>query len=655
DLQTSFINEIVIKVPWDDINTEKEPYKGQYPIGEYLEIIDFDPASKSFYAPVNLNHPFLLAQDGLAPSVGNPQFHQQMVYAVAMTTIKHFENALGRVVLWAPQVTRNKQGNVTSETYVDKLRIYPHALREPNAYYSPAKKAILFGYFPSGDHLNAPGSLVFTCLSHDIITHEVTHAILDGMHPRFRESTNLDVLAFHEALSDIIAIFQHFAHPDVLKSQIALTKGNLEDQNLLGSLAQQFGKAIGRGEALRNALGYIDRNGVWQRRKPDPRKLATVTSPHERGAILVAAVFDAFLLIYKHRISDLLRISSEGTGILPEGQIHPDLVGRLTDEAARAAGHILKMVIRALDYCPPVDITFGDFLRGVITGDFDLYPEDEYKYRNAIIEAFRKWGIFPEGIKNLSIESLLWPRGDEALRDVCVSTAIQDSEASAEEHLAESPGKPNTAAIAAGNINNINIDLHIDQDGLKGVWNLYSDRKDAFHTMNKNAATLHSWLTDGEGKKYLRAFGLISEDQAIPPSVYKKDGIPSIEIHAVRTALRRGYQGDLVGDLVVEILQRRRGYFEEAEQARVDSGRLKVGPNQNGDFKFRRGCTIHLDPNTLEVTRVIRTRGKDITDNRQLEKVRAFLTAEHLMPNNAFDSSPQVTDDEDFAHLHRLH
>ena len=57
------------------------------PIGEYLEVVDIDPASNKIYDPVDLNDPKLLAQDGWPPSEGNPQFHQQMVYAVAMTTI----------------------------------------------------------------------------------------------------------------------------------------------------------------------------------------------------------------------------------------------------------------------------------------------------------------------------------------------------------------------------------------------------------------------------------------------------------------------------------------------------------------------------------------------------------------------------------------
>ena len=71
------------------------------PVGEYLAVDDMDATGKT-YAPVDLNDPRLLAQDGWAPSEGNPQFHQQMVYAVAMKTIEHFERALGRPVLWRP-------------------------------------------------------------------------------------------------------------------------------------------------------------------------------------------------------------------------------------------------------------------------------------------------------------------------------------------------------------------------------------------------------------------------------------------------------------------------------------------------------------------------------------------------------------------------
>src|SRR5204863_9040666 len=140
------------------------------------------------------------------------------------------------------------------DEFVPRLRLYPHALREANAYYSPAKKAILFGYFPApvaDDRDSLARLTVFTCLSHDIIAHEVTHALLDGMHRRFNEPTNPDVLALHEGFADIVAIFQHFSNADVLKDQIGQTRGDLEQQNMLGQLAQQFGRATKRGQALR--------------------------------------------------------------------------------------------------------------------------------------------------------------------------------------------------------------------------------------------------------------------------------------------------------------------------------------------------------------------------------------------------------------------
>lgn len=367
------ISEMTIDVPW-----ERNLQPG--PVGDYIEVIDADPASGAFYRPVDLNDPRVLAQQGLPPSETNPQFHQQMVYAVAMATIVHFERALGRVALWS---SHHDKGS-PEESFVRRLRIYPHALRDRNAFYSPEKKALLFGYFPVGikDANNTPGTLVFTCLSHDIIAHETTHALLDGVHPRFNEPINQDVLAFHEAFADIVALFQHFSYPGVLRDQISRTRGNLANENLLGQLAQQFGRASGRGNALRDALGDIDpKTGKWKPKEPDVRILERTAEPHARGAILVAAVFGAFLKVYRSRTLDLYRIATDGTGVLREGDIHPDLTRRLADEAARTASYVLQMCIRGIDYCPPVGVTFSDYLRGVITADYDLNPDDSAGYR----------------------------------------------------------------------------------------------------------------------------------------------------------------------------------------------------------------------------------------------------------------------------------
>ncbi|MBK8565636.1 MAG: hypothetical protein IPN76_20390 [Saprospiraceae bacterium] len=413
-LDTAGVNELTYKVGW-----EAGLKKG--PVGEYLEVMDYDPTMDKWYAPVDLNDPHLLAQDGLPPSESNPKFHQQMVYAVCMTTIQNFEQALGRKVLWSSRLFDQKPETNDAarlakpkyEEYVQRLRVYPHAFRDANAFYSPTKKALLFGYFaaqPANATILMPNALVFTCLSHDIVAHETAHAILDGMYRHYTEDNNPDMLAFHEAFADIVALFQHFTFPDVLSHQIAKTRGDLASENLLGQLAQEFGSAVGRYGALRDALGSTDpKTGVWQPHVPTGNEYQTTHEPHERGSILVAAMFEAFVNIYKSRTADLLRIASGGTGILPQGQLHPDLVNRLADEAAKTAKHLLGICIRALDYCPPVDLNFGDYLRAMITADVDLISDDSRSYRLAIIDAFRKRGIYPNNIKSLSVESLTYP------------------------------------------------------------------------------------------------------------------------------------------------------------------------------------------------------------------------------------------------------
>ena len=381
-------NKITIDIP----NEKLSPG----PQGERLEVIDYDGPNKCFYPPINLDDPIILMQGGLEPTESDPRFHQQMVYAVASKVIENFEQALGRK-LWFRKSPR------------PHLRLYPHAFQGENAFYDPKEKAIFFGYFHADKRNpgpNLPGQTVFTCLSHDIIAHEMTHALVDRLREFFIEPSNRDVAAFHEGFSDIIAIFQHFSFPEILRGTIRSTKGNLRDPTPLLSLAQQFGYATGQGQALRSAFDNSKDPGRVG--KPDPRLYELAMEPHERGSILVAAVFDAFHNTYRHRISDLIRIATAGSGQLPDGDIHPDLVSRIASEASQTSQAILTMCVRAFEYLPPVDITFGDYLRALITADYELAPADLAGQRAAMIEAFRSRGVFPQNVTSLAEDSLLW-------------------------------------------------------------------------------------------------------------------------------------------------------------------------------------------------------------------------------------------------------
>jgi hypothetical protein len=424
-LATADTNEVAINVRWEKL--------GRGPAGEYFRVEDIDASGKR-YDPVDLDDPRLLAQRGWAPAEGNPQFHQQMTYAVAMRTVEQFERALGRPVLWRPRP--NPANPFDDSTYLGQLSIRPHALRQANAYFSPEQAALLFGYFDldaSQAIGQMPGSRVYTCLSHDIVAHETTHAILDGMHRLFIEPSNPDVLAFHEAFADIIALLQHFTIPEILVREITATRGNLEAESMLGSLAIQFGQAFGSRGALRSAIGRLE-NGIWRRNEPDPQALPQAVEPHARGSILVAAVFDAFLSCYSARTADLFRLATGGSGVLPAGAIHPDLVRRLAGEASTVAGQVLNMCIRALDYLPPIDVTFFEYLRALITADLDVVGEDRLNYRVAFVEAFRRRGIYPMELasgafedtpRTLSVETLRWRGVDQTSLKPAVAAAVR--------------------------------------------------------------------------------------------------------------------------------------------------------------------------------------------------------------------------------------
>ncbi|MEP6768364.1 MAG: hypothetical protein ABJC61_06820 [Acidobacteriota bacterium] len=374
------------------------------PAGSRIEVVDYDGSVSGgrYYQPVDLDDPAILMQGGLEPTESDPRFHQQMVYAVGMKVLENFERALGRSIYFLGG---------------RRLRLLPHAFRGANAFYDRRLLGVLFGYFradQANPGRNLPGQNVFTCLSHDIIAHEVTHALVDRLRSNFLEFSNPDVAAFHEGFADIVAIFQHFTFPDILHDYIRATRTDLRSPTPLVQLAQQFGYATGRGRALRSAVDLDTGGALRARARGDEDQPAaeplyqSVMEPHERGSILVAAVFDGFFSVYQRRIADLLRIATGGTGMLPAGDLHPDLITRVAGEASRTAQSILTMCIRAFEYLPPVDVTFGDYLRALVTADYELNPSDDVGQRACMIEAFRSRGVYPDGVWSLAEESLLW-------------------------------------------------------------------------------------------------------------------------------------------------------------------------------------------------------------------------------------------------------
>lgn len=298
--------------------------------------------------------------------LSDPAFHAQNVFAIAARTLGAFEFALGRRVPWG------------FGSHV--LYLVPHAFAEANAFYAEEDDALFFGYLPIDEATTA-----YACLSHDVIAHETTHALLDGLRPRYTEPGLPEQPAFHEAFADIVALLSVFSLREVVERLLGRPDRNgriaasvVSVEGLAGSalfgLAEELGEAVSdeRGSALRRSVS-LEPSDAW---RSDP----AFEEPHRRGEVLVAAVMQTLLQMWTDRLIPLIHA----------GKLD---LARAAEEGSKAATHLLTMAIRAIDYTPPVEFEFEDFVDAVFVSDSVVAPDDEHHYRDKLLDSFRAFGI----------------------------------------------------------------------------------------------------------------------------------------------------------------------------------------------------------------------------------------------------------------------
>jgi hypothetical protein len=371
------------------------------PCGYRVQVVDYDSSTDTLYkpgaAPYNGANrepldPFAAATD--RELLDNPQFHAQNVYAIVMRALARFEFALGRRISWS------FAGH--------QIQAAPHAFGDANAFYSKRDRGLLFGYFPRPDGKG----MVYSCLAHDVVAHETTHAIVDGLRERYTDASSPDQAAFHEGFADIFALLSILSLPGIVKRVIDYGRKersrNLIDQADLTVAALKdsmvFGIGKEMGEQMSGVRGDVLRRSV--RLLPSQVDLSApeFQEEHRRGEALVACVMNAFLEVWVKRLGAL--------GTLGGGKVDRD---RAVEEGAAAADYLLTMVVRALDYSPPTDLSFGDFASAVLTADWELHPEDEkYRFRALLLSSFRAYGIEPSS-KGTGREPGVWDPPEAAL------------------------------------------------------------------------------------------------------------------------------------------------------------------------------------------------------------------------------------------------
>jgi hypothetical protein len=364
---------------------------GPGPTGYRIKVVDYNATEGRAYAARQhyqigdtLLDPFapvegevVTDRDYQSRVIANPNFHAQNCYAVAMRTLGLFERALGRRVSWS------SGGH--------QLHIAPHAFALANAFYSEPDRALMFGYF-----FDSEDKPVFTALSHDVVAHETTHAILDGLRTRYTEPSGPDQAAFHEGFADIVAILSIFSLPEVVAAGLGVTAklpglgeplafisadevtGDAIRKSILLGIGAEIGMVSGAGRgALRQSVKIKPRADILD--DPD------MAEAHNRGEVVVAAMARAFVELWTTRISHLGTFGSRGYNL-----------SAVVEEGAKAAAQLLQMSIRAIDYCPPTDLDFGQFLASLLTADRELVPDDSrFGYRALVRKSFADFGILP--------------------------------------------------------------------------------------------------------------------------------------------------------------------------------------------------------------------------------------------------------------------
>ncbi len=351
------------------------------PRGYRVHIIDYDSTSNILHPPAQI--PAGTNRDDRVPDdpfekltdealLSSPEFHAWMTYGIIMKTLSRFEFALGRRIGWA------FEGH--------QIQVSPHAFADANAFYSDRAQGLFFGHFPSLDGKRT----VFTCLAHEVVAHETTHALLDGLRERYTDPSSPQQAGFHEAFADIVALLSIFSAESVVAKLVDLgmpnvsatirrsdmTPEKLRSSALLG-LAQEMGSELSgiHGQALRRSATLPPRT--------DYLVSSEFQEAHTCGEVLVAAILNAYLDVWIKR----LKVIGDASKLDRK---------RAAQEGAEIADRLLTMCIRAIDYCPPTDLQFSDFASALLTSDWELNPKDEkFEIRSSVLKWLCEYGILP--------------------------------------------------------------------------------------------------------------------------------------------------------------------------------------------------------------------------------------------------------------------
>lgn len=335
--------------------TRDEDFFLDGPVSRRVAVLDFDAATGGVLPGARFVEPGkrkLGSYDCPAEEgIFGRSFQQVSAFATVLRTMYLYEepDALGRRLTWAfgaPQ-----------------LLVVPRAGEEANAFYERESHSLQLFFISRGDKPPA-----CACLSRDIIAHETAHAILDGIAPDLYNSLTPQSLALHEAIADLTALLMSFRSAKLRKAVLKATNGSIADSSAFSTVAPEFGQArdptmrylrsLLNNKTLDREDKSLDENGVPNR--------VNRYEPHSLSEALSGALYTVMVKIHGGLSTGY---SASGKALFVGGE------------------RFKRMILRALDYLPPGEVSFADYGRAILAADQAAHPKDGQE-REWICEEF---------------------------------------------------------------------------------------------------------------------------------------------------------------------------------------------------------------------------------------------------------------------------
>ncbi len=197
----------------------------------------------------------------------DPRSTSAVAFSAAQKTLETFESAFGGKVDWA--FRRPQMG------------VYPDHQDRPmlNAYYSRNDGSVNF--FHDTDRVT--GTLIQSGSSGEVVSHEVGHAILDGLRPGYLAAWNSDTGGFHESFADSMAILMGTQDEAVVAKVVDQNGGDLSKPSILSGVAEELGRGINNASGTNRTGGDYLRQAVNNFKWADPRTLPERGGPDRLG------------------------------------------------------------------------------------------------------------------------------------------------------------------------------------------------------------------------------------------------------------------------------------------------------------------------------------------------------------------------------------